>query len=148
MPEYQLSVTQQFSVEDETADKARGKLLKLIEDAKYDLEAAQVDAYRPTVIDVTGGAGADDELDVILGDAMVGDEYEDGDGYSRQGLRRVDDTDIPEKLLAWRDAAVKAALEAAAQQVRENPMWATAISHQNAAEAAEWFARLIGDAKS
>lgn len=57
--------------------------------------------------------GADDELQDILGDAMVGDEYEDGDGYSRNGLRRVvDDTDIPERLIAWRDAAVKAALAA------------------------------------
>lgn len=58
--------------------------------------------------------GSDEELQDILGDAMVGDEYEDGDGYSRNGLRRVvDDTDIPEKLIAWRDAAVKAALEGA-----------------------------------
>jgi hypothetical protein len=65
--------------------------------------------------------GADDELQEILGDAMVGDEYEDGDGYSRNGLRRVvDDTDIPEKLTAWRDAAVKAALEGAGQAARRS----------------------------
>lgn len=49
--------------------------------------------------------GADDELQEILGDAMV------GDGYSRNGFIRLDETDIPDRLLAWRDAAVKAALE-------------------------------------
>ena len=99
--------------------------------------------------DVAVSNGSDDELDEILGDAMVGDEYEDGDGYSRNGLRRVvDDTDIPEKLIAWRDAAVKAALAQAVQQIRDNPMWATATSRDNATDAAEWFAGLIGDSKS
>ncbi len=107
--------------------------------------AAELSATEPQ----PASNGSDDDLDAILGDAMVGDEYEDGDGYSRNGLRRVvDDTDIPEKLIAWRDAAVKAALAGAVQQIRDNPMWATATSRDNATEAAEWFAGLIGDSKS
>jgi hypothetical protein len=54
---------------------------------------------------------SDDVLMQILRDAVYPDAVEDADGYVRSAYVNVDETDIPDLLIAWRDAAVKAALE-------------------------------------
>jgi hypothetical protein len=90
--------------------------------------------------------GADDDLDTILrGEYACTRVWE----AWQIGTMTVDDftpmveTEIVGDLLAWRDAAVKAALARAVQQFRDNPMWATATSWDDAMEAAEWFAGLV-----
>jgi hypothetical protein len=55
---------------------------------------------------------SDDVLMQILRDAVYPDAVEDADGYVRQGLVNVDESDIPDLLIAWRDAAVRKALDA------------------------------------
>jgi hypothetical protein len=75
--------------------------------------------------------GTDDELDALVEEAWI--------TGSPSGVLDLS------QVFAWRDAAVKAALERAAQRFRDNPMWATATSWDDATRAAEWFAGLVGD---
>ena len=77
-------------------------------------------------------AGTDDELDALVEEAWI--------SGSPSGVLDLG------QVFAWRDAAVKAALERVVQQLRDNPMWATATSWDDAREAAEWFAGLVRDA--
>lgn len=93
--------------------------------------------------------GTDDDLDTILrGEYACTRVWE----AWQVGTMTVDDftpmgeTEIVGDLIAWRNAAVKAALERVVQQLRDNPMWATATSWDDALEAAEWFAGLVRDA--
>lgn len=64
-------------------------------------------AWAPSV---TTAEGDLDELLDILGDAAIPDEVENANGACFAGWVRVDDTDIPQRLLAWRDAAIRKAL--------------------------------------
>lgn len=53
------------------------------------------------------------------------------------------ETEIVGDLLNWRDAAVKAALDAAIREMHANPMWATAPDLATAQAAAAWFEHII-----
>jgi hypothetical protein len=53
--------------------------------------------------------GDEGELLEILGDAEIPDEVENADGACYPGWIRVDTTDMPARLLAWRDAAINTA---------------------------------------
>lgn len=68
-------------------------------------------AWAPLVSD--GEPGADELMDDILADCYLLDERDDDpERNPRMGYVNVDETVIPERLVAWRDAAVKAALDA------------------------------------
>lgn len=93
-------------------------------------------------------SGTDEDLSTILGGEYACTRLWEA---WQVGTMTVDDftpmaeTEIVGDLLAWRDAAVKAALARAVQQFRDSPLWATATSWDDATEAAEWFAGLVGD---
>lgn len=68
-----------------------------------------VTAWAVSVADGVSGA---DELWEILTDTYVFDEVDDNpERNPHPGYLPIDRTMIPERLMAWRDAAVKAALE-------------------------------------
>lgn len=67
-------------------------------------------AWAPSVADGVSGA---DELMEILENVFVGDEIDDGSERNPYpGYLPAEKTVVPDRLMAWRDAAVKAALDA------------------------------------
>lgn len=67
-------------------------------------------AWAPMVSDGASGA---DELMEILSDCYVRDEVDDDpERVPRGGYVDVGETVVPERLMAWRDTAVRAALDA------------------------------------
>jgi hypothetical protein len=93
-------------------------------------------------------AGTDADLDTILDGEFactrVWEAWQVGT-MTQDDFTPMAETEIVSDLLAWRDAAVHAAIERAVQRFRENPMWATAASWNGAQQAAEWFAALATD---
>lgn len=62
---------------------------------------------------VTEADGADGQLMSILDGTYLGDEIDDdAERNPRAGYVPVEETTLPERLIGWRDAAVKAALAA------------------------------------
>lgn len=90
-----------------------------------------MDALNATGMDAPKYAGINDELDALVEEAWI--------TGSPSGVLDLS------QVFAWRDAAVRGALERAVQRFRDNPMWATATSWDDATWAAEWFAGLVGD---
>jgi hypothetical protein len=91
-------------------------------------------------------AGTDADLDTILGGeyacTRVWEAWQVGT-MTQDDFTPMAETEIVGDLLAWRDAAVDAALKRAVQRFRENPMWSTAVSWDDAMRAADWFAALV-----
>lgn len=66
-------------------------------------------AWAPMVCD--GAPGADELMDILLNCYVLDERDDDPERLPRMGYVDVGETAIPEQLMAWRDAAVKAALE-------------------------------------
>lgn len=65
-------------------------------------------AWAPTIADAA--SGADELMDILEGTHLADEIDDDPERNPRPGYVPIEDTTIPERLLAWRDAAVKQAL--------------------------------------
>lgn len=111
MPEFTRTVVQRYVVEADAlhiADKLIGGILDGVAEA---VEGTPVRVGQPVITRSDGDEpGGEDAMYAILGDASILDEVENENGACFVGWVRVDNTDIPEQLIAWRDAAVREAL--------------------------------------
>lgn len=104
MPTFKRLVAQVHDIEAETpaqADEIARIRARALDDAMRPLGLGT--AWAPTVVDVDSEDGA---LDDIIYGAYLLDETDGDTAYIA-----LEETIVFEKLLAWRDAAVKAALE-------------------------------------
>jgi|GEM_PF-6951881 len=65
-------------------------------------------AWAPTIAD--GASGADELVDILEGTHLADEVDDNPERNPRPGYVPIEDTTIPERLLAWRDAAIQQAL--------------------------------------
>jgi GNAT superfamily N-acetyltransferase len=115
MSEFRYTEIRHITVTADDEFRGRKVATRLLEhSAATMLDYGAVRVGEPTILD-PDAQGNETELMDILAGTYLGDEVESANGVCRPGLVPVDGTDVPERLIAWRDAAVRRALEAGAR---------------------------------